>query len=264
MLFAAPASKAAVGSHFLINNSLRIWRQISKTFKLPNTSLFAPISCNHAFKPSLLDPVFTDWARKGILTLRDLYMDKSFATFSQLKEKYDLPSSHFFRYLDIRNYVRSTMLNFETFSTDNELHKLLTCTPNTPKLITKFVDFFTSQLDISTNHLKNDWENELDIQVSEEDWAECLKNIYTCSINARHQLIQYKVLHRLHYSRVKLNTFYSTISPLCNKCESAEGSLGHLFWACPKLCEFWSEVFKFLSDAYACELPLDLHLHLCI
>ncbi len=70
------------------------------------------------------------------------------------------------------------MLNFEIFSTDNELHKLLTCTPNTPKLITKFVDFFTSQLDISTNHLKNDWENELDIQVSEEDMQNVLK-IYT-------------------------------------------------------------------------------------
>lgn len=129
MLFADPEiSKAAVGSHFLINNSLRIWRQISKTFKLPNTSLFAQISCNHAFKPSLLDPVFTDWARKGILTLRDLYMDKSFARFSQLKEKYDLPS-HFFRYLQIRNYVRSAMLNFETFSTDNELQNYLLAPP---------------------------------------------------------------------------------------------------------------------------------------
>ena len=94
-------------------------------------------------------------------------MDNNFPTFSQLKEKFDLPASHFFRYLQIRNYVRSTMPNFETLPADNELHKLLTCVPNNPKLVTKFVDFFTSQLDVSTNHLKNDWEKELDIHVSE-------------------------------------------------------------------------------------------------
>lgn len=241
----------------MINNSLRVWLQISKAFKLPNTSLLAPVCRNHAFKPSLLDPVFTGWARKGILTLRDLYIDNNFATFPQLTEKYDLPASHFFRYLQIRNYVRSAVPNFETLSADSELYKLLTSAPNTPKLVTKFVDFFTSQLNFSTIHQKSLWEEELDVQLSEEDWEKCLKNIYTCSINARHQLIQYKVLHRLHYSRVKLNSFYPTISPLCNKCEFAEGSLGHLFWGCPKLGEFWSEVFQFLSEVYACELPLD-------
>lgn len=69
--------------------------------------------------------------------------------------------------------------------------------------------------------------------------------------------IQYKVLHSLHYSSIKLNAFYPTIFSLCNKWESAEFSLGHLFWACPKLGDFWSEVFQFLTEAYACELPLD-------
>lgn len=139
LLFANPATfKATVGSHFMIHNSLRIWLQIGKAFKLPNTSFLAPVCRNHAFKPSLLDPVFTGWARKGILTLRDLYIDNNFATFTQLTEKYDLPASHFFRYLQIRNYVRSTVPNSEILSADNELHKLLTCVPNTPKLVTKF------------------------------------------------------------------------------------------------------------------------------
>lgn len=91
----------------MINNSLGIWHQIGKTFKLPNTSFFAPVCHNLAFKPSLLDPVFIGWARKGIFTLRDL--DNNFATFSQLKENYDLPASK-----KISNDVRFTMPNFKT------------------------------------------------------------------------------------------------------------------------------------------------------
>ena len=38
----------------------------------------------------------------------------------------------------------------------------------------------------------------------------------------RHQLIQYKVIHRLHYSCTKLHSFYPSVSPICPQCKSAE------------------------------------------
>ncbi len=97
----------------------------------------------------------------------------------------------------------------------------------------------------------------LGIQIIDEDRTNTIKVINTCSINSRHQLIQYKVVHRLHYSRVKLNQCYPSISSICNKCESAEGSLGHLFWSCLKLYDFWSEIFRFYSVAYSCDLSPD-------
>ena len=33
--------------------------------------------------------------------------------------------------------------------------------------------------------------------------------------------------------------------------------MGHLFWSCPKLYEFWSEIFRFYSKAYSCILAPD-------
>ena len=48
----------------------------------------------------------------------------------------------------------------------------------------------------------------------------------------------------------KLDSFYPSVSPLCSKCNSAEGSLGHLFWACPKLTKFWSDILKFFFQMY--------------
>jgi len=147
--------------------------------------------------------------------------------------------------------------HFELLTDENEIYNLLSASPDAPNLISCFMAVFTNQLNISTLHLKDSWEKDLGIQITDEDWLESIKVINTCSINSRHQLIQYKVVHRLHYSRVKVNKFYPSISSTCNKCESAEGSLGHLFWFCLKLFEFWSEIFRFYSEAYSCDLSPD-------
>lgn len=86
--------------------------------------------------------------------------------------------------------------------------------------------------------------------IGDEVWEASLKAIHTCSINTRHQLIQFKVIHRLHYSCTKLHSFYATVSPICPKCKYAEGTLGHLFWSGPKINKFWSDIFKCLSEVH--------------
>lgn len=95
------------------------------------------------------------------------------------------------------------------------------------------------------------------LEIDDIVWGEGLSRIRSCSVNVRHQLIQFKVLHRLHYSKTKLHRIYPSISPLCDRCKSAEGSLAHLFWTCPSLYNFWSEIFKWFSDIYNCEFKPD-------
>lgn len=101
--------RVIVNNNFVLGNSLRIWYQIRKVYRLPETSAFTPICHNHAFLPSQLDAAFSAWKTKGLITIKDLYIENQFATFSQLRERYNLPSSHFFRYLQIRNYVRQNI-----------------------------------------------------------------------------------------------------------------------------------------------------------
>jgi len=76
-----------------------------------------------------------------------------------------------------------------------------------------------------------------------------LSRVCSCSINSRHQLIQFKVMHRLHFSNDKLHQIFP-VSPTCDRCKSAEGSLTHLFWTCPKLYEFWwfSDMYGFVVN----------------
>lgn len=41
------------------------------------------------------------------------------------------------------------------------------------------------------------------------------------------------------FSKTKLDRIFLSVSTTCDKCKSDDGTLGHLFWSCPKLRTFW-------------------------
>lgn len=55
-------------------------------------------------------------------------------------------------------------------------------------------------------------------------------------------MIQFKVLHRSHYS--------NQTSPLCNRCRT----LAHQFWSCLSLQSFWCSIFRW----YSCALKVNI------
>uniref|UniRef100_A0AAR2IWT2 Reverse transcriptase domain-containing protein n=1 Tax=Pygocentrus nattereri TaxID=42514 RepID=A0AAR2IWT2_PYGNA len=74
--------------------------------------------------------------------------------------------------------------------------------------------------------------------ITEDVWQSILKNIHLSSICQRHRVIQFKVVHRLHWSKVKLAKFKREIDPHCDRCEVEPRTLYHMFWLCPKLEDF--------------------------
>ena len=88
-------------------------------------------------------------------------------------------------------------------------------------------------------------------------WAAGLEHIHQCSTNARHSLIQFKILHRLHYSKERLHKIYPEVSPNCDKCLSAEDTLLHSFALCPKVQTYWINIFAVLSKILNLNLEPD-------
>ena len=117
-------------------------------------------------------------------------------------------------------------------------------------MISKFASLFTNVSAPSSNNIKTAWEDDLGIAVSDEIWSEGLKRIHTGSINSRLQLVQFKIMHRLHYSKVKLNRMYPTVSDICDRCSTSRGTLAHSFWSCSKIAPFWHNIFSWYSRVY--------------
>ena len=249
LLFAnAQRSNNLFGHNFVISSSIKILNQIRKFLKLPNVSINAPITGNHLFKPGLTDGVFLDWRQRGLRCILDFYIDGNFASFALLQARYNLPQSHFYRYLQVRHFVRGHISDFSAKPCNFDFYDTLLSQPNSKHLISHLIASFEAP--VSTNHLREAWAEDLGVPLSEQLWEEGLSSIQKCSINSRYRLIQFKVIHRLHYSKIKLNRIFESVSPMCDRCGRAEGSLSHLFWYCPVLENFWSDIFKWFSGQY--------------
>lgn len=116
ILSPVPLNKVSYKHNPIIHNTIRIWKQMGKHFKL--RAFLLPISTNPSFAPSNMDGTFNIWRELGICNIGDLYIKGTFAFFQQRQERYNLPRNHFFRYLQIRDYVRVHLPNFENARPD--------------------------------------------------------------------------------------------------------------------------------------------------
>lgn len=100
----------------------------------------------------------------------------------------------------------------------------------------------------SSEKFKTNWDNEIGIQITEDLWEESLKAVHKCSYDGRHCLLQFKTIHTLHYFKVKIDSIYPNVSPVCEKCRSSEASLFHSFVSCPQVKAFWNDIYSNISE----------------
>ncbi len=89
--------------------------------------------------------------------------------FDQLREIYNLPQSHFFRYLQVRSFITNTAKlhpNRFSFST---IEKILQ-SANSKKLISKFYRALLSQSTEHTASMKSLWVADFGVAISMDEW----------------------------------------------------------------------------------------------
>ena len=210
-------------------------------------SVGAPLSANHNFPPSLLDDTFAMWARLGIKTIKDMYVDDIFASFQQLADKFSLPKGQFFRYPQARNWACTTFPEFPALPNPSNFEVCLNPLVSLRGAISKiYADIYNLCLGPSAT-LKKVWETDLDMTISDEEWVEIQRRVHKSSICARHSFIRCWILHRAHYTKARLAKMFNTVSSLCDRCKQYTASYIHIFWSCPSFNGFWSEIFMTLS-----------------
>ena len=93
------------------------------------------------------------------------------------------------------------------------------------------------------------WEWDLNYTFTEDVWDSVLDRVHSSSMCTRHALLQFKVVHHIHISKTKLAQMNPDVDPTCDHtCKGAPASLHHMYWTCPSLSNFWSSVFRALSE----------------
>lgn len=124
-------------------------------------------------------------------------------------------------------------------------------------MFSRFVGLFDSCNKASTINILDSWKEGNGLS----EWDKSLFNIQSYSVNSGHQLIQFKVVHRLHYSKSRLRKIYLSVLPVCDRCKVTEGPLSHTFWFWASL-RLWTRIFDWYSKAY--KKPIQLEAALAI
>ncbi len=246
----SPFSPSQFSSSPVVISTLKIYNQFRQAFQLTDFSLETPICNNHLFPAAKLDATFKKWQDLGIVKCSDLFIDNIFANYNNLIQKLNLQKSDFFRYLQVRHFIQAHCSVFPQMPSESGLDLLLKTPTQLKGLISKIYNFIMSFQNISLEKIKTEWIGELGIDISEDTWDKAVERINRTSSCAWFNLIQMKVLYRIHYSKTKLAKLYPNIDETCDRCNTSKADLTHMFWSCTKLRQFWFSIFEILNSAF--------------
>ena len=218
----------------------------------PSTPLWMNPKLSHFY--SFDDPM--GWATRGIKTLKDVTMDGELLTFDQLKARHDLPNNQLFRYLQLRHALKSQFKVLAIESVPSRLEEMLS-TEDLPKTLSVSYKKLFATSPGAVVKCRDKWVSEVpDIQG--EDWDEMWTHPFQHLVAARDRLIHFKFLHRIYYTPARLATIYPSVPAGCWRCTFAPAAAEHVFWSCPRIKPFWSEVTSCISAVLLTPVPMTI------
>lgn len=88
------------------------------------------------------------------------------------------------------------------------------------------------------------WEKELGRTFNTEERDQNLRLVSWTLVSNMNEKSSYKILSGWYQTPHILNCIHLNHCDCCWRCEGAQGNMLHIFWSCPILTYFWSQVCK--------------------
>ena len=239
-----------------IASALTAWWKFHKiTHSTLAQSNFTPIWNNPDFTSNKKPLNFHTWAEKGITHLEHIFRNNTLISFPDLVQEYGIRSNNFLKYLQLQSSLQ-TKLNIKSINVclPHSIAELINIS-SPEKLLSKIYKLIIqSDKNIHIPAIK--WEQDLSITPDADFWTQICKNMYAMTKNSNLQLIQYKILHRTHYTGQKLFKMGFT-SEICSHCtQNCPDTYLHATWLCAPINKFWKEITETLSRFLGSHIPL--------
>ncbi len=244
-------------SNPIVINMISVWFDVKKYLDaFYPLSCFSPIWGNEKFKPGRLDAGFKIWADKGIRKIADLYVNNTLMSFEEIVNTYNIPTKHFFKYLQIRNFILKSQNNSLDMPPLSILEKEVTRNCFSKGLISSLYNMLVSGSKDSSNCKLEAWRSDLKDNIQMEDWMEACKEAQSLTMNTRLKLLQYKWLMRIYITPVVLHKYNENIPDTCLRCSDFKGTLYHCIWECEEVRHFWKDVKGMIEKILDVNIPL--------
>lgn len=191
------------------------------------------------------------WACRGVRVLEDITREGDLITFDQLKAGHNLPNSIFFRYLQLRHAFQMQFGDRRVEFLPSALETLLKEENLAKPFSTVYKSLFKKTLQ-GVARYRERWEREIPDIHWEDMWDHPFKHL----VAARDCLIQFKFLHRIYFTPARLARIYPSSSSQCWRCTHSPADSEHIFWKCPQIQNFWTEVTDCLSEVLGIPVPM--------
>lgn len=222
-----------------------VWRDVKKYLSIPNKlSLKSPITLNPDFPTPIQNIGLLTWRLRGVSELGHLFDDGQIRSFQELRQEFSLPSKDFYKFLQIRHFLELQLKEGNIQFDLTEIEKLLLSSCTLKKKISELYTLL-SNIGLSTfDSLRVIWEKDLGSIFSDEEWLSVCSNIYPKSTSISVHEQNYKCIHRIYLTPVRLHRIFPNCSQLCFKCKVDIGTVMHVFWDCDKIKMYWKEIHK--------------------
>lgn len=202
------------------------------------------------FTPAKNDARFKNWCSKGITAYWKIITDNGLETFQQLSEKYYLRKDDFFRYLQLRHHFNA---DIRSKNMENSPLVMLFINICRGKLTKKHVSAVYSLLQsgkrFSTMYIKQRWENEIGMNITEDDWLNICETIATTSSSDLWREFTWKNTLR-YFITPKIREQQTKNSQHGNcwrKCGQKSAGHFHIFWGCSKITPYWTDIIRYIK-----------------
>ena len=107
----------------------------------------------------------------------------------------------------------------------------------------------------STEYVKTKWENEGNIMISPEEWASCCEFQWKCTNSHTWREFGWKCLIRFYRTPKQKIHFAKGNSKCWRLCGHEEANHWHIFWDCPTIEQFWTEIYRTLENVLKVRIP---------
>ncbi len=162
-----------------ISNTLRAWRDIKTYLGISvSLSLSSPLSFNPDLSLTLQKIGLSAWLKLGISQISCLFSEGTLKSFQQIVEQYKVPKSNFYKYLQLRHFLKPKLDKEELRTETTEIEDLLLNPISLKGLISRAYDILSSNCTSALPGLKGVWEKDIGQTIEENDWAIVCDNMY--------------------------------------------------------------------------------------
>uniref|UniRef100_A0A3Q2X3Z7 Reverse transcriptase n=1 Tax=Haplochromis burtoni TaxID=8153 RepID=A0A3Q2X3Z7_HAPBU len=207
-----PIEQHELTNNLIILNTFCAWQESHSLLKI-NISFLrrTPLWANPDLSHHIADPILRGWKDRNIQTVANLYNNDTFIDFQQLKEQFKLPGQNFFKFLQIRDWVKEKSNPKET---PLETHLCTKPWKSIKGIASSIYTIINEKLpDYNKASLKRKWETDLGYVYEEVEWHHFLEQAQTMLISTNHRQMQFNIFHRIYYTPYRLHKIDINYSP---------------------------------------------------